>query len=151
MSEQVKVAGVWRPIEMTDGDIVKLFQSGEQGDKNYQQFDGKWFVLDESPEAIAEARQETVISGLEDILKHCEDQVTNLIEANARLTAALAKVTAQRDRLLDEAKAMLGDLTGKYGINEYVCAKAHVHPYDYREQGLTEAIAACEQGGSNGK
>lgn len=48
-----RVAGMWRPIEMSDGDILKLFQSGEHGERNYRQFDGEWYVLDESPEGLA--------------------------------------------------------------------------------------------------
>lgn len=57
-----RVAGMWRPIEMSDGDILKLFQSGEHGERNYRQFDGEWYVLDESPEGIREARQEVKLS-----------------------------------------------------------------------------------------
>ncbi len=47
-----RVAGIWRPIEMSDGDILKLFQSGKQSERNYRQFDGEWYVLDESPEGL---------------------------------------------------------------------------------------------------
>ncbi len=138
-------AGIWRETSYRDwGDFSFCVEKDGVRYTDINDKDEGWLagtpdlVLDESPEAIESAlemRDEAMAQALR-----------RSIENEERLTAALAKVTAQRDKLLSEAKAMLGDLTGKYGINEYVCAKAHVHPYNYREQGLTEAIAACEQG-----
>lgn len=114
-TSESKPAGMWRPIELTDGDIVKLFQSGKHGEANYRQFDGRWYVLDESTEAIAEARQEEKIKDLESYFRGARNGenakykiICEMSEQADRLTADLAKVTAQRDRLLKWVKGMHG-------------------------------------------
>ncbi len=102
-------AGMWRPVEMSDGDILKLFQSGKQGEKNYRQFDGEWYVLDESPEAIAEARQEERIKDLE----HCFNGARNgenakyeiickMIEEMKLKVSEIASLTAEKNQLAVE-------------------------------------------------
>lgn len=103
-TSESKPAGMWRPIELTDGDIIKLFQSGEHGEANYRQFDGRWYVLDESPEAIAEARQADKLMVLNELLVQYRDAHEQLVKANDRLTAENAKLREQRDRLLEVAK-----------------------------------------------
>lgn len=103
-----RVAGIWRPIEMSDGDILKLFQSGKQSERNYRQFDGEWYVLDESPEAIAEASGQAEIDRLGRGVVELSGLCQNFQGTVDRLTAALAKVTAQRDRLLKWVKGMHG-------------------------------------------
>lgn len=98
MSES-KPAGMWRPIELTDGDIVKLFQSGEHGEANYRQFDGRWYVLDESPEGIAEARQEELIRGLDFFHRQNGDEISRL---TADLAAEIAKLKEKLDHYINE-------------------------------------------------
>lgn len=105
MSES-KPAGMWRPIELTDGDIVKLFQSGEHGEANYRQFDGRWYVLDESPEGIAEARQEEHLSHITESRENCiKTRDWAFIEID-RLTADLAKMKEQRDSAMKLAGSL---------------------------------------------
>lgn len=92
-----RVAGIWRPIEMSDGDILKLFQSGKQGEKNYRQFDGKWYVLDESLEAQAEARQEYQIKFMQGVI---EKHQIRLMEYGNEID----RLTAENERLRRELK-----------------------------------------------
>lgn len=98
-------AGMWRPIEMSDGDIIKLFQSGKHGERNYRQFDGEWYVLDESPEAIAECQKGNVdVTKL--VQKALEDQFIygdNVLD----LTLKLQQAIADNERLKREMKRHL--------------------------------------------
>lgn len=147
-----KVAGMWRPIELTDGDIVKLFQSGKHGEANYRQFDGRWYVLDESPELIAETRQEELIDDLKSTLmaltRKGPDECVYSVKEIDRLTADLAAVTKQRDVLF---KACVAE------INRPIILKAiediqvmYLNEDEIKYYADLEAIAAIETGGQNG-
>lgn len=95
-----RVAGMWRPIEMSDGDIIKLFQSGKHGERNYRQFDGEWYVLDESPEAIAEARQEALVSHLHTENHNLTEEVIFIEQKIDRLTSENERLKRERDSLM---------------------------------------------------
>lgn len=86
---------------MSDGDILKLFQSGKQSERNYRQFDGEWYVLDESPEAIAEARQEELVEWLKGGMSVTVERFQEKID---HLTAENERLRRERDNFLELAK-----------------------------------------------
>lgn len=93
-----RVAGIWRPIEMSDGDILKLFQSGKQSEKNYRQFDGEWYVLDESTEGLQSVKEHS------EHIAHYQSLLKSVGEENVKLHLDLAKCQAERDDLLTALK-----------------------------------------------
>ncbi len=117
------MAGIWRHVEMTDGDIIRLFQSGKQGEKNYRQFDGEWFVLDESPEAIREASQQDEIDRLAAENEQLNKQVDQLsYDIDHGAGKEIEKLTTENERLKLDRDELL-QLCERYG-----------HWFDHRER-----------------
>lgn len=167
MSEQVKVAGVWRGVSFRpseqaiyDGRFITrdrdgYFQTNEWvkiggGNEGWAQYPENVFEwLDESPLALREASQQDEIDRLTASLASMtrERDFSRKEEAeaeadNVRLEQELAKMKEQRDRLLRGCKL---------GLDHLLEANDGWYRDKPTVKYMQDAIAACEQGGSNDK